>query len=335
MMRRIPLLLLMLAGPYACGGEAESAPDGRTLAFGEPQYPWDTLPPESVYGATPVENLRITRVELDVLGIPPGWDGMRIAAISDLQLGAWGGNEEVAAAAVRAAVAAAPDVVVLLGDYLAEGGDTGRLGRLVSPLSGVPAFAVLGDRDLRSDSVAARIAATLTRAGIRVLRNEAIPIEREGDAALIAGVDADLVAEPVADQRWVLSQMGVGRPAGLLLSHSPMLAARGAGRFPAALAGGIFCGRVEVPGTPRLSWLNSEALPAAVVDGAERMYRVGTMVMFVTCGTGYGFVPVRFGAPPEVALITLRSVGATEEESDAGALPDTLLEQFGIENREN
>jgi uncharacterized protein len=324
--RWISLLFLPLVAS-SCGGEAESAPGSRAAAFGQPLNPWDTIPADSLYGATPVENLRITPVELHVLGIPPGWEGMRIAAISDLQLDLWSGNAEVAAAAVAAAAASGPDIVVLLGDYLGDGADASALPRLFAPLQGIPTFAVLGDRDVRSDSLAARVAAALSNAGIHVLRNEAITVGRGGDTASVVGVDAELAGESAADQQWILSQLGVGRPVGLLIAHNPILAARAdEDRVPAAVAGGTFCGRVEIPGTPRLTWLNAEALPFAVVEDAERLYRIGSMVLFVTCGTGYGFVPVRFGAPPEVALITLRSVGAPEEE--AAAEPDTLMQQF-------
>ena len=54
--------------------------------------------------------------------------------------------------------------------------------------------------------------------------------------------------------------------------------------------------------------------------------------MFVTCGTGYGFVPVRFGAPPEVALVTLHPVlppnaTAAAARADSASL-DTLLQRY-------
>ena len=84
-----------------------------------------------------------------------------------------------------------------------------------------------------------------------------------------------------------------------------------------------------IRGTPRLRWVNEQALPGAAVEGAERLYRLANMVMFVTCGTGYGFVPVRFGAPPEVALSTLRSVVAPSAEAPSDTLRvDSLLQQY-------
>jgi hypothetical protein len=103
-------------------------------------------------------------------------------------------------------------------------------------------------------------------------------------------------------------------------------------RFPGTLAGGTFCGRVEVPGTPRLSWVTETALPSAAVRGVPRLFRSGRNVMFVTCGVGYGFVPIRFGAPPEVALVTLHVSGLARPAETVAVADsvniDTLLQRY-------
>jgi predicted MPP superfamily phosphohydrolase len=319
------LALLPLAG---CEREAESAAPGAQASAAQP---WEGISPDSLYGATPEENLRVPRVELDALGIPAGWDGMRVAAISDLQLGLWEDNEQVAAAAVRRAVELKPDLIVLLGDYLAQGADTAALARVLAPLRGRRALAVLGDRDIRSDSLGAAITRTLRGQGVQVLSNASVPIVFGGDTAMISGVDPDLATMPVGDQKWVLGTLGSGR-LGLLLAHNPLLAAQAPeGRFPAVLAGGTVCGRVEVPGTPRLSWLQGEGLPGAVVPQVPRLFRLGDTVMFVTCGVGYGFAPARYGGVPEVALITLRPVGAEQPVEAAAADSvslDTLIDRY-------
>jgi predicted MPP superfamily phosphohydrolase len=321
----------------ACGDRAESSPPsarGGTLGFVEP---WDTLAPDSIYGASPVENLRTIPVDLDLVGVPEGWEGMRIAVVSDLQLGLWDGNEPVASEAVRRAVALRPDLIALLGDFTADGGDPNRIASVLAPLRGHPTIAVLGDRDIRSDSIASLTAATLARDGIRVLRNNAISWTFGGDTALIAGVDPDLSAQPEGDQEWILSQLGGGARIGLLLAHHPQIAARAPkDRFPGILAGGTFCGRVEVPGSPRLSWLAATALPGAALPGYHRFFRFGKSVMFVTCGTGYGFIPVRFGSAPEVALVTLHPVSSGAASAAAAARAaradslslDTLLRRY-------
>ena len=102
-----PLAGLLLAALLAGCGDAEALPDAapRTAALATGDV-WSRLPPDSLYGATAAENLRTVQVVIDALRIPAGWNGMRIAAISDLQLGLWPDNEEVAAEAVRRSVAA-------------------------------------------------------------------------------------------------------------------------------------------------------------------------------------------------------------------------------------
>jgi hypothetical protein len=104
------------------------------------------------------------------------------------------------------------------------------------------------------------------------------------------------------------------------------------GKYPAVLAGHTFCGQVEVPGTPRLAWLNTEVLPGTPNPAVTRIYRVRGSTLFVTCGVGFGYVPVRFGAPPEVAMITLRGAGTTaaaDSTRGPGAVNvDSLIQQF-------
>lgn len=334
-MRRIsPLyvcgLLLCALALSGCGEDAPQAAEASAPPANPVATPWDSIPPQRLYGASPEENLRVVPVELDLAGIPEGWDGMRLAVLSDFQLGLWSGNERVAASAVRRAVQANADLVVLLGDYIAQGADTAALARVLAPLRGRRAVAVLGDRDIRSDSLGAAVARALSAQGIQVLRNGAVPIGQGGDTALVAGVDPELADKPWGDKQWVLSQLGGGAKPALVLSHNPqLLLAAPRGRFPGALAGNTFCGIVEVPGSPRLSWLSSVALPGAAAPGFERIFRLGNSLMFVTCGIGYGFVPVRFGAPPELALVTLRRVAATAQRQTGDTLSlDTLLLRY-------
>lgn len=317
----------------ACGGDAESsAVEEQPTPLDESLEPWERIPPDSLYGATAVENVRLTQVEIDVLELPAGWDGLRVAVISDLQIGLWEENEQVAAAAAQRALAARPDFVVLVGDFLAAGGDTESLTRALQPLRNQRVLAVLGDRDVRSDSVEARVRRTLSELGIRLLVNEAVAIERNGDTAWVAGLAPDLASRSEADQEFLVATTG-GPFTALLLTHSPLMAVRAPeGRRPAIIAGNAFCGRVEVPGTPRLSWYETQAFPDAAVPGAERLYRIRDNTMFITCGIGYTFVPVRLGAPPEVAIVTLRGMTLTSETPDdpeAAAL-DTILERYEV-----
>lgn len=326
------LLLAALAGLAAgCGDRLEEAE--ATLVEQGPAS-------DSLYGASTAENLRVVPVEVEVPGLPEGWDGMRVAVLSDFNLGLWADNARVAEAAVRRAVSLRPDLVVLLGDYVARESGLAELPRVLAPLRGITTMAVLGDRDERDpsesqgepDSTGIRIRQVLQQSGVIVLDNERGRVVRGGDTAYVAGIDPYVARRPEWRQAEIFAGIPRGGSTPLLLSHAPggVLAAPDS-TYPLVLAGNTFCGRVEVPGATRLSWVNTTLLPAGRVPGTERLYRVGGNGLFITCGTGYGFVPVRLGAPPEVALVTLRRPVAAEAEASpdsSNAALDSLLQVY-------
>ena len=320
---------LLLAG---CGGDraTDSGPEGEAPAARR-EAP--------VYGATGAEILRVVPVEIEVPQIPPGWSGMRIAAVSDLHLGQWEGNTATARAAMERAAAERPDLVVLLGDYVVDGGRYELLDEVLAPLRGLRVLAVLGDRDMAErsegpDSAQIRVREALTRNGVEVLMNARARVSRGGDTAFVAGIDPFTARRPA----WRQAEIWGGIPGGpetvVVLSHMPVASVTmPTEKYPVLLGGHTFCGQVEVPGTPRLRWVNTQIFPGTPEPDRTRIYRIRGATVFITCGVGFGYVPVRFGAAPEVALITLRAVGGAEEESEEADEADTvdvdsLIRQF-------
>ncbi len=285
------------------------------------------LPSDSLYGAPAAENVRVVPVEVEVRGLAAGLDGIRIAAVSDLQLGLWDDNTEVAAAAVQRAASSGADVVALLGGYIARGDDVAALGRVLAPLRGRPAVAVLGAGDVATDSLVAGISRTFAEQGIQLLNNNRVPVSRGGDTAYIVGVAPGFVNE--LDWRRAEIAVDLAGPPGsaVLLSNLPAAAASlPTRRYAAALAGHTVCGEVPVPGAARLAQLDNEVFPGARVDGTERVFRVNDNPLVVSCGVGYSFLPARFVAPPEVLLLTLRRA-AEEPAPERGPTPppDSVL----------
>src|SRR5690606_14019566 len=85
-----------------------------------------------------------------------------------------------------------------------------------------------------------------------------------------------------------------------------------------------------------LSWLSQEALPGGRIEGLPNLFRVMGSTVLVTCGTGYGFVPLRYGAAPEVAILTIVPLAAPGDLGEAGtALPDSLLELYQANPRDS
>ncbi|HEX6039783.1 metallophosphoesterase [Longimicrobium sp.] len=330
---RFAFVLSACALAAACGRDGArptAAAEADSTARG------DSL--RAIYGATGGDIVRVVPVEIEVVGLPAGWEGMRVAALSDFHLGMWPGNTETALAAVQRAIAEKPDAFVLLGDYVARGQDYTALDRVLAPLRGKPVFAVLGNEDMvedpdEPDSTLIRTRQAMQRAGITLLENRRAPFVRNNDTAYIGGIDPYTARRPEWRRAEIYGGIGGGARTPLLLAHMPVAAVTlPTDKYPAVVAGHTFCGQVEVPGTPRLSWFNTEVLPGTADPARTRIYRVRGSTLFITCGLGFGYVPVRFGAPPEIAMITLRGVGAVAP-SDSARAPgavnvDSLIQSF-------
>lgn len=321
------IAILTLSG---CGEDAPASEEG-VAAAPTAGTAFAAIPREQLYGASTAENLWMPRYELEVPSLPSGWNGVRIAILSDFHLGYWAENQAVVGEAIQRAAESGADFIALLGDYVDGSDDLPALRQVLAPLQGKHTVAVLGDRDVRSDSLAASIVSVLEESGVVVLRNSAMGIELGGDTAWVAGLDPDVLNDGFATQQYILATLGHTGRTPILLSHVPALATRAPqGRFPIVLSGNTFCGSVEVPIAPRLSWLATEALPGGAVEGIEKAFRVQGGDVLVSCGLGFGFVPVRFGAAPEVPMLTLRT-GAMAVDSvapDLGAVADSLIRSY-------
>jgi len=191
--------------------------------------------------------------------------------------------------------AAEPDLVLLLGDYV----DPSVKGaRRVPPLAvaerlralAAPAFAVLGNHDWLHEG--ARMEDALRAKGITVLENAAVE-QRPG--LWIAGVSDPNTRTPRIHE--TLASVPENGSA-LLLAHDPDLFPLVPPRVSLTLSGHSHGGQVDIPVLWRL-WT-----PARYRAGhVERDGRH----LFVTRGIGYARRAIRWRAPSEVALLTLRT----------------------------
>lgn len=140
------------------------------------------------------DRLGIRREALHLPTSSPALDGLRVALLADIHAGAPHIDEAKLDELVAATNAEHPDVVLLLGDYIIQGvmGGTvmppetvaAHLGGLRAPLG---VWAVLGNHDNWLDGP--RVARAFESAGIQVLENEAVRVDRAGAALWLAGID--------------------------------------------------------------------------------------------------------------------------------------------------
>ena len=198
-----------------------------------------------------------------------------------------------------------PDLILLAGDYLINDVVGGRFvaiepialefGKLRAPLG---VIAVLGNHDWWNDGQRTR--AALEANGVRVLDDEVLSIEAHGSRFSLLGM-ADIEVRK-RGARAALSLAPPGAPL-LALVHEPDIFAQMDERASLTLAGHTHGGQVYLPFVGR----------PIVPSSFGQRYAAGHIVedgrhLFVTTGLGTSIWPVRFRVPPEVALLTLRSI---------------------------
>lgn len=251
-------------------------------------------------------DLAIERLDIRLRRLPEAFDGFRIVQISDIHYGPYMGRRGVQAA-VDAAIALRPDAVVLTGDFVSH--DFGRrngpegarhaepCADVLRQFAPVPAFAVLGNHDHWNNATI--VAGAFHDAGLQMLRNQALALERAAARLWIAGIDDAWAG--TADLPHTLRRVPAGE-ATVVLVHEPDVADYVA-RFPVdlQLSGHSHGGQVRLPG------IGPIILPSMAQKYPEGLNRVGNLQVYTNRGIGVIAPPVRFNCPPEVTLITLRS----------------------------
>jgi predicted MPP superfamily phosphohydrolase len=232
---------------------------------------------------------------------PRGLSGLRVALISDVHAGAPFIDEAKLRSLVAMTNAADPDLVVLLGDYIV-GSEIGA--RHVDPepiaaaLAGLRArlgvFAVLGNHDVWFDGK--RVQRAFEASGIRVLVNDAVELRRDGASVWLVGL-ADIVTGKPRPE--LVNELPGDAPV-LVAEHNPDIFPSLPDRAVLTLAGHTHGGQVRIPllGRPVVpSRFGQRYAAGHVVEGGSHL--------FVTTGVGTSNLPIRFGVPPEIAVLTL------------------------------
>jgi predicted MPP superfamily phosphohydrolase len=245
----------------------------------------------------------LERVTITLDRLPPAFDGLRVAQVTDVHHSRWVSLEHIRAA-VNRLNAEAFDVAVLTGDFVslyerkAAAGFAEPCAQALAGLRGREgSFAVLGNHD--HYIAPERVVDALQTAGFRVLINTAQPIERDGHRLWICGTDDALVRR--ADFAAAAKPVPAGESA-ILLAHEPDVADT-ACRLPflLQLAGHSHGGQVRLP------WIGATVLPALGRKYPAGRYQIGPMQLYTSRGLGLIAPPVRLNCPPEITIITLRS----------------------------
>jgi len=248
--------------------------------------------------------LEVTRAEFSSVRLPAGFDGLVVVQLSDLHGKEFGeGNKRL----LDAVATQSPDLIAVTGDLVDENTKRPLQYAAAIGLSALaPTYYVTGNHEwaLRQ---AEDVCAALESAGVTCLRNQTVPIERDGERILLSGVDDP---NAYADQktpedmtRELLEAYGEN-DFRLLLAHRNNLFATEYYRlgYDLTLAGHGHGGLVRLPFTDGLIDPHQGLLPSYTAG----FYTVEGAKLFVSRGLGNIFPSARLFNRPEVAVLTLR-----------------------------
>jgi uncharacterized protein len=228
--------------------------------------------------------VRLRELELELPGLPPELDGLRIAHLSDFHLGVPSPGVGAVWQAAEWARERKPDLVAISGDLLTHPRGEPMLRRLVRVLP----------RPARRSDLRELEPATL-------LRDDGRLLELQGRSVWIAGADPRLIVR--GRRRFDPNRLSRKADFSILLCHYPrVLDHLEPDRFDLVLAGHMHDGQIALPlpgGKVRFAHLTAP-FNAGV-------YRSAAATMHVSAGLGTTFVPFRFAARPEATELVLRA----------------------------
>ena len=253
--------------------------------------------------------IKTTVTQVDLPGLPDGFDGLRIVHLSDLH-----GHEYGEGSADLLAMVAEqePDLIVLTGDLMDQESQITMVPALAKGLvSLAPTYYITGNHEwsLGSDTVK-ELKALLKDCGVTVLSNQYKVLERNGDSLILAGVDDP---NGYADQKTpeeLYGEIEAKQPDlfTILLAHRNDAFDRySAAGYDFVLSGHGHGGIVRLPFTDGLLSPARTLFPTWTAG----VYTLEDSTLFVSRGLGNNTVPIsgfRLFNRPDLAVLELNAI---------------------------
>jgi predicted MPP superfamily phosphohydrolase len=248
------------------------------------------------------EDLTVTRRDVVCHGLPPALDGLKICMMADFHFRP-GQDDELLAKTVACTNAEKPDLIALPGDFADS--DHSVLTPLVRELAKLRAthgvFASMGNHD-GWNAGRETTRSHFEKAGISFLINRNSQVTIRNESLAVAGTDFVWTGRP--DPAQTFKGIPKDRPV-VALVHEPdyfdtMTAHR---NLMLQLSGHTHGGQCKVP--------VAGYAPVRVAFGrkyVEGLFSRGNSRLYVTRGVGTTSLRVRFACPPEIAVLSLRSI---------------------------
>ena len=253
--------------------------------------------------------LEVNEYEVVSDRIPQGFEGFRIAQVSDLHNAEFGeGNEKL----IQLLSQTDPDIIVLTGDLI-DSRHTDieiALDFARQAIKLAPVYYVSGNHEARVREYE-DLKMGLAEAGVVILEIQNVQITREGESITLMGIDAPSFQEDYlfGDSESVARQaiddlQNESEGYTILLSHRPEL-------FDLYVDTGmdlVFSGHAH-GGQFRLPFVGGLVAPnqGFFPKFDEGRFTEENTTMIVSRGVGNSIIPIRFNNRPEIVLVTLRN----------------------------
>jgi len=247
--------------------------------------------------------LQVEPVELFFESLPPQFDGLRVAELSDLHGRSFGKNN---VRLLRTLQKARPDMICICGDLFDEKTDLTMLEPLLTGLTDIaPVYYVTGNHEWQVKNLR-EILQKMRAWGVTVLENEGRVLSRGGAEMVVAGVHDPCgpydMKTPAALVRELRSAQG--NDFILMLSHrNDELAMWSQLGVQLVLSGHCHGGVVRLPFVGGVFGTRRELFP----EYDAGVYRQDGTTLFVSRGLGYTNVHFRLFNRPHVPIMILRS----------------------------
>lgn len=251
--------------------------------------------------------LQTTQATADLAGLPAGFDGYRIAHLSDLHGHAYGEDSRELLERVGREK---PDLIVITGDLIDQKGQLSMVPALARGLAAIaPTYYVTGNHEWALGSATVKeLKALLKECGVAVLSNQCEILERGGDRLALAGVDdpngyADQTT-PEELYAWI-QENNPGLFTLLLAHRNDRFGQYANAGYDFVMSGHGHGGIVRLPFVGGLIGTDRRFFPPWTAG----LYTVGDSTLFVSRGLGNNTVPFqgfRVFNRPELAVVTLK-----------------------------
>jgi predicted MPP superfamily phosphohydrolase len=255
--------------------------------------------------------VEITQHEITVTHLPSSFQGFSIVQLTDLHHSSIV-TLDYLQACFRQAVRLQPDLIVLTGDYITYqekyAKPVAQAIRKIIIDAGIPTYAVLGNHDHwnndpdtavfplqnRWKGNGSEVFNALTEAGVGVLMNESVSLQRGNDRLWLIGCDDFLAGDFDLDR--ALASVPPSTAPRLLLMHNPQpIESITHHRFDLVLSGHTHGGQISLPFDP----------PKIGNKYLAGFFSVGQSRLYVCRGLGVTGLPIRFMTLPEIAYFRL------------------------------